>query len=423
MKAAAVALFLLLFPLCARSESKSIEHLRQSYEGFFTSRYSLEQEFPYRLISVRGQLVEYTPQTNILAPISSFGPSEIIDTKQIKGSLLNAFAPLMYSISTGEEAKIDALAVARQIASRALDNLYDLRKESFSELLQRSPDNKISYCIFLTPYRKTDANLFYGKQKISMVRSGQVTLRQKNGDNIQEHIAKEIDLLRAFLFYNRSPKETAPSLLAARIHFTADVNEAVLNSDILLNLYPQNIPYEETKNSISFSNIVVPSGKKFRLPTVLISIKTFLNHPRQPTMTLTFGNFSTVKNHQFVMGKDKDHRYAPYLLGSVQKFKPLHVKFQFRKIDLSLQTFTAENVHMIFSPGFKIGSLLIADLGKFRVEKVDREFKASINAELDKTKDKITGQILSDPRIVNLLGSNIVDGLRKLFALQKKTND
>lgn len=404
--------------LAARGEASDLERLRRSYEDFYTARYSLEQQFPFRLVSIRDHLQEYLPHTNILAPIVSFGPQQLLADMAMEGSLLNAFMPILFGVTSGNIEQIDALGIAEQFAGRAFAGLTTAYKSFVG-------NRRISYRLFLAPYRKTDAELYYDFQKISMVRSGQVELRQESVADVRKHITKEINLRRAFLYYNHNPKKTTPSLLAARLHFTADDRDAILTSDVLLNLYPRDLPWEKDKDPVSFSRLIVPEGKGFRFPVALISIKTFLNR-QSSVMTISFGNFTEIDdNYRFVVTDRSDLAFNPWLAGRLQKFKPLNLKFWFQKIVLSLTDLHARKVQMVFSPGFKINSLLAADFGKFRMKKIDRKFRTSINAELAEVKDRVgdVDKLLNEPRVTGFVRDNVIAGLRKILSPQKKVED
>ena len=403
----------MLLALVARGEASDLERLRRSYKEFYTSRYSLEQQFPFRLLSVRDQLQAYSPHTDILAPVVFFGAQQLLTDMVVEGSLLNAFMPILFGITSGDDEQIDAFVLAKQFAGRAFTGLTTAYK-SFTG------SRRVSYRLFLAPYRKTDAELYYDSQKISMVRSGQVKLRQKSEADARKHITKEIDLQRAFLYYNYNPKKAAPSLLAARLHFTADARSAVLISDVLLNVYPRDLPWEKDRDPVSFSRLIVPEGKGFRFPVALISIKTSLKH-QSAVMTISFGNFTGIDDDYRFVITGRDLAFNPWLAGRLQKFSPLNLKFWFQKIVLSLTDMHAREVRTVFSPSFKISSLLAVDFGKFRMRKIDREFRIDINAELARVRD--TDKLLNEPQVTGFISDNVVAGLRQIFAPRKETGN
>ena len=277
---------------------------------------------------------------------------------------------------------------------------------------------KLSYTLFLAPYRKTAADLFYGSQKINMVRDGTVSLLSDDRSDAQRHISKEIDLYRAFLFYHYNKKQKVPTPLAARLRFDLNERETVLHADILLNLFPHRMPFVKEEPPVSFRSFVVPSGDKFRFPTALISVRASLGGKQTPLLHITFGNFAAVKDLQFVF-KEQHKLYAPYFDGSLQKFSPLQMKFRFKTITLSLATLQAEKVRTTFSTGFKLGSLRTADFGNFNIAKIDKKFKTAINQEIDAVKSKVINETLSEEKATKFISDNTVKALHQLFSPKK----
>ena len=218
------------------------------------------------------------------------------------------------------------------------------------------------------------------------------------------------------------------------MHFTFGKDIATLDCEILLHLYPRSFPYKETVDNIAFREMIIPTGDDFRHPVALLKLAVPIyqaDTTKEPTLTMKFGNFAGIKDHQFVISEQKNSKFTPYLLGSVTKFKPLDVKFQFKTVLLSLRTLQAEKVNMVFRPMFKIGSLLQANLGGYTVKKVNEEFKISINASLDEAKDKAIDQLTAEAKkdvgaivaetaknkeVSELLKEGIMFGLEKILA-------
>lgn len=394
--------------------ASGFEQLRASYEQFFTSRYALEQEFPFRLISVRDRLVQITPSTDVMQPLIELTKEDFIAGEKVNALLTKSFLPLLFGITASEYR--DALILSRQFVTSALQQLGDVSREKLQHLLQKIPDRKLSYTLFLAPYRKTDADLFYGSQKINMVRNGTVSLRSEDSSDAQRHISKEIDHYRALLFYNYNRKRQVPTPLAARLNFKLNDKEAVLRTDILINLFPHIMPFAKEEPPVSFRSFVVPEGNRFRFPAALISVHAPLDEGQQPQLHISFGNFATIKGLEFVFDDQRDHHYTPYLDGSLQKFSPLQMKFRFKKISLSLATLQADKVRTTFSMGFKLGTLRSADFGNFNIAKIDNKFKTAINQEIDAAKNKAISKTLSDDKIAKFIGDNTVQALQQLFS-------
>ena len=407
-------LWLMHISLCAHAAESGFEQLRQSYERFFISRYSLEQEFPFRLISVRDRLVQITPNTEVRKPLLDLTAEDFIAGEQMEALLTKSFLPLFYGTAVTEHS--NTLTLSRQFVTSALQQLGSITQEKLRLLLQKIPGRKLSYTLFLAPYRKTDADLFYGSQKISMVRNGTVSLRSKDNHDVQRHVTKEIDNYRALLFYHYNPKkQRVPTPLAARLHFVATEQETKLSTDILLNLFPHTLPFVKEEAPISFHNFIVPTGNKFRFPVALISIRTVLGNTQLPQLYISFGNFKAIENMQFVFDDKNSHLYSPYLEGNLQKFSPLLVKFRLQKIALSLEKLQAETVRTIFSAGFQLGAMRSADFGKFKIAKIDAKFKTAINQEIDASKDKLLNETLVTDKIGKFVGDSTVAALQELF--------
>ena len=406
-----VFLLLGLFWPPAQAATSSFDKLRGSYEQFFQSRYSMEQEFPFRLISVRPQLAEVTPQTNVLKPLVLLTTDDFFATEEVRAVLTKSFLPLLYGIAVSDGS--DTLTLSRQFITSALQQLGSLSQDKFRSLLHYMPDGKLSYNLFLAPYRKTNAELFYGSQKISMVRNGTVKLRAT--DDVQGHIAKEIDNYRALLFYNYDKRPRVPTPLAARLRFDLDEHSAVLRADVLLHLYPHTLPFVKEEPPVSFRSFIVPSGHKFRFPVALIRLQAPLGSPQPPQMEISFGTFATIKDMNFVLSTADSHHYMPYLDGSLQKFSPLQVKFRVQKVNLSLANLQADEVRMVFSPGFKIGGTQSVDFGRFKIDKIDQKFKTAINQEITNQKDEIIDKVLADPKISKFVSANTAAAIRQLL--------
>lgn len=401
---------LLLSSVVARAEA--ITQLQHSYERFFTSRYALEQEFPFRLISVRERMIALQPHTNVLKPLVTLSAADLVHTEKINALLMQSFMPLLYGV-TGGDGNNDALVLIRQLVSEALQYLRTISRQQLDALLRNMPDRKLTYTLFLAPYRKTDADLYYGEQKISMVRNGQVSLRADDYRDAQQHITKEINNYRAFLFYHHK-QQAMPTPLAARLHFTIDAQQALLTADLLLNLYPRTIPYKKKREGVSFHSLVVPAAHRFRFPVALLSVHTPLNLSTPPQLRISFGNFHKLDQRRFLLANE--HHYQPYLAGHLQQFSPVQLKFRFQNITLSLATLQAEQVHTVFSPGFRLGALQVADFGNFRVEKIDRKFKTAINQKITAAKDKLLNETLTAPNIAAFISEQAADALRKLLS-------
>lgn len=409
-------LLLLQVSFYAHATDSSFERLRGSYEQFFTSRYSLEQEFPFRLISVRDQLVRITPSTDVMQPLLALRAADLLADEQMDALLTKSFLPLLYGITATEYR--DALTLSRQFVTSALQQLREVVQGKLLQLLQKIPDRKLSYTLFLAPHRKTDANLYYGNQKISMVRNGAVSLRSEDSYAVQRHLSRAIDHYRALLFYNYDRKQTVPVPLAARLHFELQEQSAMLHTDILLNLYPHTMPFVKEKPPVSLRQLVVPAGDSFRFPAALLSVRVPLDSRRQlPQLHISFGNFTAVKNLQYVFDDQHNHRYTPYLEGSLQKFSPLQVKFRVQKISVALATMQAEKVHTTFSAGFKLGSLRTADFGNFKIAKIDQKFKTAINQKIDAVPDKLLNEMLASDNS-KFIGDNTLKALRQLFSVK-----
>lgn len=413
-------LLLLQVSLYTHATASSFERLRGSYEQFFTSRYSLEQEFPFRLISVRDQLVQITPSTDVTQPLIALRTADLLADEKMDALLTKSFLPLLYGITAAEYR--DALTLSQQFVTNALQQLREVAQGKLRQLLQKTPDRKISYTLFLAPYRKTDADLYYGSQKISMVRNGSVSLRSEDNYAVQRHLSQAIDHYRALLFYNYDKQQVVPTLLAARLHFELHEQGAMLHTDILLNLFPHTRAFVKEKPPVSLRQLVVPAGDSFRFPAALISVQVPLDGRRQlPQLYISFGNFAAVKNLQFVFDDQHSHRYTPYLEGSLQKFSPLQVKFRVQKISVALATMQAEKVHTTFSAGFKLGSLRTADFGNFKIAKIDQKFKTALNRKIDAVPGKLLDKMLSSDNS-EFIADSTVKALRQLFSV-KTTNE
>ena len=409
-----LTLLLLQLSLYAHATASGFEQLRSSYERFFTSRYALEQEFPFRLISVRDQLVPITPSTDVLQPPIALTAADFLAEEKVNALLTKSFLPLLYGITAAEYR--DAMTLSRQFVTSALQQLGDVSRDKLQHLLQKIPDRKLSYTLFLAPYRKTDADLYYGSQKISMVRNGTVSLRSEDSRAAQRHITKEIDNYRAFLFYHYNKKQRVPTPLAARLSFKLNEKEAVLRTDILLNLYPHTMPFVKEEPPVALHNFVVPSGSKFRFPVALLSVHAPLESEQLPQLYISFGNFAKIQNMEFVFDDQRGQHYTPYLEGSLQKFSPLQVKFRFQKISISLATLQAETVRTTFSAGFQLGSLRTADFGNFKIAKIDQKFKTAINQEIDVAQGNLINDTLVSDNIAKFIGNNAVQALQQLFS-------
>ena len=410
-----VGVLCLLHALYAHGAGAGFEQLRQSYEQFFTARYALEQEFPFRLISVRDRLVQITPNTEVRKPLLALTAEDFLAGEKIEALLTKSFLPLLYGTTTSEQG--DALTLARQFVTSALQQLGSVGREKLHLLLQKIPERKLSYTLFLAPYRKYDADLYYGKQKISMVRNGTVSLRTDH--DAQHHISQAIDHYRALLFYNHKPhKQRVPEFLAARLHFTANEQEAWVYTDILLNLFPQTLPFVKEEAPVSFQKFVVPTGSKFRFPTALLSVHLPLNETEKPQLYISFGHFQAVKNMQFVFDDKTNHLYSPYFEGSLQKFSPLLVKFRLQKIAMSLEKLQAEEVRTAFSMGFQLGTMRSADFGKFKIAKIDKKFKTAINKEIDAAKGKLFNDTLTPDNIGKFFSDSTAQALHHLFRVK-----
>lgn len=412
--------FLLLGQLLppAQADTSGFEKLRNSYEQFFQSRYSMEQEFPFRLISVRAQLAEITPHTNVLKPLVWLTTDDFLASDEVKAVLTKSFLPLLYGITVSDG--IDTLTLSRQFITRALQLLGSLSQDELRLLLRHTPNGKLSYNLFLAPYRKTDAELFYGSRKISMVRNGTVTLRAPN--DVQEHIAQEIDNHRALLFYNYDQRPRLPTPLAARLRFELNEQSAMLRTDVLLHLYPRTLPFVKEEPPVSFRSFIVPSGHKFRFPVALIRLQAPLDSAQPPHMEISFGTFDTIKDMDFVLSTANSHHYMPYLDGSLQKFSPLQVKFRVQKVNLSLASLQADEVRTVFSPGFKLGGLQSADFGRFKIDKIDQKFKTAINKEIASQKDPLIDKVLANPKISKFVSASTAAVIRQLLS-GKQTPD
>ena len=410
--------FLLLLQLLPRELAAidGFSQLQQSYEKFFNTRYSLEHEFPFRLISVRARPLQMQPHTDVLKPLLSLAIHDLLPPEEIKALMVKSFLPLLYNFTATPQQ--DALGLSRQFATNALHHLRTLQREKLQQLLQATPEKKLTYTLFLAPYRKTDADLFYGKQKISMVRNGHVSLRTDDSADAQQHITRAIDNYRALLFYNYDNTQRVPTPLAAKLTFELSEQQATVTAAVLLSLYPLTLPYAREEAPVSLHSLVVPTGRRFRLPTALLSIHAPLHGKQPPQLRIFFGNFTAVKNLRFVFAAKHGHHYSPYLSGNLQKFKPLQVKFRFQELSLSLQTLQADKVNTVFSPGFKIASLQTADLGAFRIAKIDEKFKASINQDIAEQKDKLLNETLTKSNITKFVSDSVVALLPQLFTGQ-----
>ncbi len=405
-------LWLALVSLCAYAAESGFEQLRNSYERFFTARYALEQDFPFRLISVRDRLVPITPNTDVMQPLMALRAADFVAREKVNALLTKSFLPLLYSITTAERG--DALILIRQFVTSALQQLGDVSRQQLRHLVQKIPARKLAYTLFLAPYRQTDADLYYGRQKISMVRNGTVSLRSEDSRDAQRHISKEIDLYRALIFYRHDKKQRVPTLLAARLHLELNERAAALRTDILFNLFPRTMPFVREEPPVAFRNFVVPSGDKFRFPTALLSVYAPLGGKQHPRLDITFGNFVSVKGMEFI--SDDQHHYAPYLAGRIQKFSPLQVKLRVQKISVSLLTLRAEKVHSAFSLGFQLGSLRSADFGNFKIAKVDQKLKASINREIDAAQGKLLNNVLTSDSASKFVSDNTLKAVQQLFS-------
>ncbi len=419
---AVVVSCLLLASLCVRAAESGFERLRGSYERFFVSRYALEQEFPFRLVSVRDRLVRITPNTDVRQPLLALAVDDFLAGEEVEALLTKSFLPLFYDTTTTTHS--DALHLIRQFASRAMQQLRGVTQEKLQLLLRKIPDRQLSYTLFLAPYRKTDADLYYGKQKISMVRSGTVNLRTADSDDAQHHISKEIDRYRAWLFYHyRKEQSSVPTLLAARLRFDLHEQETRLSADVLLNVFPSSMPFEKEEPPISLQNFIVPSGAQFRFPTALLSIRSSLNNPQPPQLHISFGNFKALENMQFVFEQKNSHHYTPYLEGNLQKFSPLLVKFRLQKLSLSLEKLQAETVRTVFSTGFQLGKLRSAYFGRFKIASIDEKFKTAINKEIDTSKDKILNETLAAARISKFVGNSVAAASQMLLGRKNTSSE
>ncbi|MDE3269220.1 MAG: hypothetical protein OYH77_02935 [Pseudomonadota bacterium] len=423
-----------------QAEQDAISKMRGVYESFFTSRYSLEQEFPFRLISIRDTLAPYQADTNVLSNVLEFDIDkrlQDVDADKIKGTLISALAPVLYTLTTTDRDKIDIFSIASQVSGKALKDLLSIRSEITKALTKHQREN-ITYRLYLAPYRKTDARLVYNEQKIDMVRYGHVSLLNDQRTTAQETIAHEIDLQRANLYYSYNRKQTAPSFLAAGMHFVFSKDSATLNCEILVHLYPRSFPYKDIADNIQFREIVIPAGEDFRHPVALLKMEMPIYQTGEavdPTLTNQFGNFAGIKDYRFILAEQKNRRFTPYLLGHLNKFKPLDVKFQFQTVLLSLRTLQAETVNMVFAPSFRVGSLLQANLGGYTLKKVDEEFKTTINESLREAKqkalDKVTLELQAkvkaemetrltatakNKEVSDLIKNGVMFGLEKILA-------
>ena len=411
---------LLLMPVL---QGTVFQKLHDSYESFFVSRYSLEQEFPFRLISVRAELVPYREQMDIRQPVMS--RLQLVDVDQFRATLFKSFMPIMYNIVTGRND--DPLMATKQFVSRASQAIVADNHRKWQKYLQRSGQQRLTYRLLLAPYRKVEAQLFYDRQKISMVRSGNLAegslLWDEGHLDVQKHVSKEIDLLRAFLYYQH--KQTAgrqtPRFLGAILTVDIEAKAVVLTGEVLVHLYPQQWPYEKNRDGIAFSQIKVPQGAKYRFPTARLRIRIiFDDHQQPPLLAIDFGNFSRIKDFSFVVNEQHNLNYNPHLVGKVDNFKALSVKFQFQKVLLSLASLQAEEVKMVFSPSFKIGSVLNARLGNFQISKIDRRFRTEINEQLrqrlDQQKNQQLAKVFNDQQTAKFISDSLVMAVKQLLS-------
>ena len=415
---------ILLMPIL---QGTVLQKLHDSYESFFVSRYSLEQEFPFRLISVRADLVPYRPQMDIRQPILS--RLQLIDVDQFRATLFKSFMPIMYNVVTGRNH--DPLTTTKQFVSRASQAIVADNHRKWQKYLQASGQQRVTYRLLLAPYRKVDAQLFYDRQKISMVRNGNLAenslLWNQEHLDVEKHVSKEIDLLRAFLYYQHKPAtgRQAPRFLGAILTVDIETKAVVLTGEVLVHLSPQQLPYEKNRDGIAFSHIKVPQGARYRFPTARLRIRIiFDDHRQPPLLAIDFGNFSQIKDFSFVLNEQHNLDYNPHLVGKVDNFKALSVKFQFQKILLSLASLQAEEVKMVFSPAFEIGSLLNARLGNFRIAKIDRQFRTEINEQLRQGLDQQTNsqltKIFNDPQMAKFVSNSLVMAVKQLLSAQPR---
>lgn len=421
-----LAVVLLLMPEL-QAQTDVFRQLHDSYESFFVSRYSLEQEFPFRLISVRAELVPYQGQMDIRQPILS--RLQLVDVDQFRATLFKSFMPIMYNIVTGNS--YDPLTTTKQFVSRASQAIVADNHHRWRKYLQTSGQQRVTYRLLLAPYRKTDAQLFYDRQKISMVRNGNLaegSLLWNEGQlDVQRHVSKEIDLLRALLYYqhNQTSNRQTPHFLGAILTVDIESKAVVLTGEVLVHLYPQQWPYKKSKDGITFSQIKIPQGAKYRFPTARLRIKIVIDdHQQPPLLAIDFGNFSRIKDFSFVLNEQHNLDYNPHLIGKVDKLKALEVKFQFQKVLLSLNSLQAEEVKMVFSPAFKIGSLLNARLGNFQLNKIDRQFRAEINQQLrqhlDQPTDHQLTKLFNDQQTAKFVSDSLVMAVKQLLSAQPR---
>ena len=422
-----LAFLLLLMPVL-QAQTNVFQQLHDSYESFFVSRYSLEQEFPFRLISVRAELIPYQAQMDIRHPILS--RLQLVDVDQFRATLFKSFMPIMYNIVTGNGH--DPLTTTKQFIGRAGRAIVADNHHRWQKYLQASGQQRVTYRLLLAPYRKTDARLFYDRQKISMVRNGNLAegslLWDEGQVDVQRHVSKEIDLLRAFLYYQhkQTSNRQTPRFLGAILTVDIESKAVVLTGEVLVHLYPQQWPYEKSKDGLTFSQIKIPQGAKYRFPTARLRIRIVVDDDQQqpPLLAIDFGNFSRIKDFSFVLNEQHNLDYNPHLIGKVDNFKALEVKFQFQKVLLSLNSLQAEEVKMVFSPAFKVGSLLNARLGNFQLSKIDRQFRTEINQQLRQHLDQPTDQqltkLFNDQRTAKFVSDSLVMAVKQLLSAQPR---
>lgn len=420
-------IFVLLSMPVVQGQTAVFQQLHNSYESFFVSRYSLEQEFPFRLISVRDELVPYRAQMDIRQPI--FSRLQLVDVDQFRATLFKAFMPIMCNIVV--ERNHDPLTMSKQFVSRASRAIVADNHHRWQKYLKHSGRQRVVYRLLLAPYRKVDAQLFYDRQKISMVRNGSLTegslLWDAGQVDVQKHVSKEIDLLRAFLYYRhkQASKRQSPRFLGAILTVDIEMKAVVLTGEVLVHLYPQQLPYEKNRDGVAFSQIRVPQGARYRFPVARLRIRIIFDEHRQPPLlAIDFGNFSRIDNFSFVLDEQHNLDYNPHLVGKLDNFKALTVNFQFQKILLSLDSLQAEEVNMVFSPAFKVGSLLNARLGNFRIDKIDRRFRTEINRQLqqqlDRQKNHQLTKLFNDQRTAKFVSENLVMAVKQLLSAQPR---
>ena len=130
------ALCLLPFALYVHAAGSGFEQLRHSYEQFFTARYALEQEFPFRLISVRDRLAQIKPHTDVRKPLVKLTTEDFLAGEQVEALLTKSFLPLFYSTTATEQG--DVLILARQFATLAIQQLSSIAQKKLQLLLQKN---------------------------------------------------------------------------------------------------------------------------------------------------------------------------------------------------------------------------------------------------------------------------------------------